>query len=252
MIDKKILADKIKKFEIQEYIRNNLKRVGLSFTELQMTPLGEKVIIHASRPGLIVGRKGQSIKKLTIALKKNFNLENPQIEIAEVENVNLDPSIVGERIANSLEKFGSARFKGVGHKTMEDVMNAGAMGVEILISGKIPSSRAKRWRFYQGFLKKSGDVATTGVKVAYTEAQLKTGTIGIQVRIMPPDVKLPDKIKVLDKAKEDVVVEEKEIIKKKKAPKKRSTKTKQKKADVPEAVQENKNSSNTEEVKDEN
>src|SRR3989338_3957706 len=155
MIDKKILADKIKKFEIQEYIRNNLKRVGLSFTELQMTPLGEKVIIHASRPGLIVGRKGQSIKKLTIALKKNFNLENPQIEIAEVENVNLDPSIVGERIANSLEKFGSARFKGVGHKTMEDVMNAGAMGVEILISGKIPSSRAKRWRFYQGFLKKS-------------------------------------------------------------------------------------------------
>ncbi len=196
MIEKKILAEKIKRFEIQEYVRNNLKRVGLSDTKLQMTPLGEKVIIYASRPGLIVGRKGQSIKRLTNTLKKKFNLENPQIEINEVEDINFDANIVAERIANSLEKFGSARFKGVGHKAMEDVMNAGALGIEILISGKVPSSRAKRWRFYQGFLKKSGDVAVTQVRTAYAQAQLKSGTLGIQVRIMPPDVVLPDKIKI--------------------------------------------------------
>ncbi|MBI3032414.1 30S ribosomal protein S3 [Candidatus Woesearchaeota archaeon] len=241
MIEKKILAEKMKRFEIQEYVRQNLKRVGLSDTKLQMTPLGEKVIIYASRPGLIVGRKGQSIKRLTNTLKKKFNLENPQIEINEIENLNFDANIVAERIANSLEKFGSARFKGVGHKAMEDVMNAGALGIEILISGKVPSSRAKRWRFYQGFLKKSGDVAVTQVKTAYTQAQLKSGTLGIQVRIMPPDVILPDKIKMRESsdetqvqqdatAKKETGVEEgKEDQKKKRRSQQRARKSKAKK-----------------------
>lgn len=194
MMHKKIVSQKTKEFEIQEYISQNLRGAGHSFTKLQMTPLGEKIIITASRPGLIVGRKGQNIKKMTSTLKKKFALENPQIEINEVENINLDPNIIAERIANSLEKYGANRFKGVGHKAMEDVMNAGAMGIEILISGKIPSSRAKRWRFYQGYLKKCGDVVLTGVKTAYATAQLKVGTVGIQVRIMPPSTKLPDRI----------------------------------------------------------
>ncbi|MFH1439891.1 MAG: 30S ribosomal protein S3 [Candidatus Woesearchaeota archaeon] len=192
MIVRKVIDQKIKEFEIQEYIQDNLKRVGLSHIKLQMTPLGEKIIIFASRPGLIVGRKGQSIRKLTLALKKKFNLENPQIEINEIEKINLDANIVAERIVNSLEKFGPMRFKAIGHKSMADVMNAGALGVEILISGKIPSTRAKRWRFYQGYLKKSGNVAVIGVRTSYKVAQLKSGSIGIQVRIMPPDTFLPD------------------------------------------------------------
>jgi small subunit ribosomal protein S3 len=196
MNQRKILDQKIKEFEIQEFVSANLKGVGLSTTKLVPTPLGEKIIIYASRPGLVVGRKGQSIKKLTMQLKKRFNLENPQIEIAEVENVNLDADIVAERIANSLERFGLARFKGVGHKTMADVMAAGALGIEIIISGKVPSSRAKRWRFYQGYLKKCGQIAIDGVKKSYKTAQLKTGTIGIVVSIMPPDLKLPDDVEM--------------------------------------------------------
>ena len=194
MILRKVVDQKLKEFEIQEFIQGNLKRVGLSHIKLQMTPLGEKIIIFASRPGLIVGRKGQNIRKLTLTLKKKFNLENPQIEINEIENLNLNVNIVAERIANSLEKFGPVRFKAIGHKAMEGVMQAGALGVEILVSGKIPSSRAKRWRFYQGYLKKCGDIALTGVHTAYASAQLKSGTVGIQVRIMPPDTVLPDKV----------------------------------------------------------
>jgi small subunit ribosomal protein S3 len=194
----KILQQKIKEFEIQEFVAQNLKGVGLSSTKLVLTPLGEKIVVSASRPGLVVGRKGQSIKKLTSLLKKRFNLENPQIEISEVENVNLDSQIVAERIANSLERFGLSRFKGVGHKTMEDVMHSGALGIEIIISGKVPSARAKRWRFYQGYLKKCGQVAIEGVRTAYTTAQLKTGTIGIVVKIMPPNLILPDDITIAD------------------------------------------------------
>jgi len=213
MIERQIVASNVKELEIQEYITSVLKNLGQSHIKLQKTPLGEKIIIHASRPGLIVGRKGANIKKLTEDLKAKFKLENPQIEINEVEVPDLDAQIVAERIAGSLEKFGTQRFKGIGHRVMADVVAAGALGIEILITGKIPSSRSKRWRFYQGYLKKCGDVAITGVRKAYAVANLKTGTVGIQVRIMPPDIKLPDNVTLTEEA--TVVEEIKEDIKKK-------------------------------------
>ena len=206
MIERKFVAQRTKEFLVQEYIEENLKRVGHSHTKMVKTPLGVQVIIHASRPGLIVGKKGQNIKKLTNAIKKKFNLENPQIEISEVENINLDAQIVAEMIANSLERFGASRFKGIGHKTMTNVLEAGALGVEILISGKIPSSRAKRWRFYKGYLKKSGDISQEGIRKATTNALLKSGMVGIQVKIMPPDIELPDKI-ILKSEVEEIVEE---------------------------------------------
>ncbi len=210
MIERKFVNQNIKEFEIKEYIRNNLSRVGLSDVKLQRTPLGEKIVISTSRPGLVVGRSGTNITKLTQDLKHVFKLENPQIEIEEVVSIGLDPNIIAEMIANSLEKFGIARFKGIGHKAMADVMNAGAFGVEILIGGKVPSTRAKTWRFYQGYLKKCGDIAVSQIKVAYASAQLKSGTIGIKVSIMTPDTELPDRMYLI-KADEDVPVKIEEV-----------------------------------------
>jgi small subunit ribosomal protein S3 len=202
MIERKFVNQNIKEFEIKEYIRSNLSRVGLSDVKLQRTPLGEKIIISTSRPGLVVGRSGTNITKLTQDLKNVFKLENPQIEIEEVLSIGLDSNIIAEMIANSLEKFGLARFKGIGHKAMADVIGSGALGVEILISGKVPSTRAKTWRFYQGYLKKCGDIAVSEVKVAYAAAQLKSGTVGIKVSIMLPGTILPDRLSL----KEEEVV----------------------------------------------
>ena len=212
MIERKFVAQKIKEFQIQEYITQNLENVGHSHTKMVKTPLGEKIIIYASRPGLIVGRKGQNIKQLTKTLRKKFGLENPQIEISEVENQNLDVNIVIEKIVGALEKFGSEKFKAIGHKVMTEVMKAGALGIEIVISGKVPSARAKSWRFYSGYLKKCGDIAVTGVRKADRQAQLKTGIIGVKVRIMPPNVKLPDDIRLVER-KETMTEEIKEEIK---------------------------------------
>ncbi len=209
MIERKIISQKMKEFQIEEYITSNLKNSGHSHTRVQRTPLGEKVVIYASRPGTIVGRKGQNIKKLTLTLKKRFDLENPQIEIAEVPNVNLDSQIVAERIALSLERFGSARFKGIAHKVLQDVMGAGAHGIEIHISGKVPSQRAKSWRFYQGYLKKCGDIALTGVHTAYASAKLKSGIVGVKVSIMPPSTILPDNIVVSEESTATAISQEK-------------------------------------------
>jgi small subunit ribosomal protein S3 len=249
MIEKKFVSQNIKQFMVEEYISQNLKNVGFSSVSIKKTPLGDKIIIHALKPGFIVGRKGESIKKLTEDLKVHFNLENPNIEIKEVENFNLDANIVAERIVSSLERFGSARFKGIGHKVMEDVMKSGALGVEILISGKIPGSRAKRWRFYQGFLKKCGDIALTGVYKSIKSAKLKTGIIGIQVKIMPPNIVLPDNIDIksqedyekgleetdleddndVDSNEDDIQDDDESVMKKKKKKKKKAVKKKKKK-----------------------
>jgi len=241
MIERQFVAQKLKEFQIQEYITETLGNVGHSHTKLQRTPLGEKIVVFSSRPGLVVGRKGANIKKLTTTLKKRFGLENPQIEISEVENINLDATIVAERIISSLEKFGTQRFKGVGHKSIQDVMNAGALGVEILISGKIPSSRAKTWRFYKGYLKKCGDVAVSHVKEAHSQALLKTGVVGVKVKIMLADTELPDKITWKEQAveekpkvevKDETVVETKDD---KKVADKKPSKKKDDKKDQPKA-----------------
>jgi len=211
MIERKFVKEKLKEYHVQDFISDSLSNVGHSHTKVVRTPMGEKIIIFASRPGLIVGRKGENIKKLTNALKRKFDFENPQIEISEVEDPNLDAQIVAERIASTLERFGLRKFKGIGHKTLNDVINAGALGVEIVISGKIPSSRAKSWRFYQGYLKKSGDIALTGVHTAHATGLLKTGSVGIKVSIMPSDIKLPDKVKVSDELVKEEEVSKDEV-----------------------------------------
>jgi len=196
MIERRFIAERLKEHQIQEFISETLKNVGHSHTKLMRTPLGEKIVIYASRPGLVVGRKGENIKKLTNTLKKKFNLENPQIEISEVENPNLDAQIVAERIASTIERFGINKFKAIGHKTMQDVMHAGALGIEIIISGKVPSQRAKSWRFYLGYLKKSGNISDDEIKRARAYCIMKTGEIGVKVAIMSPQTKLPDDIEI--------------------------------------------------------
>jgi small subunit ribosomal protein S3 len=194
MIERKFVSQNFKEFQIKEFVKKSLSRVGLSGVKLQRTSLGERLIISASRPGLIVGRGGSTIQKITRELKEKFSLENPQIEIEEITDISSDATVVAEGIVSQLERFGTQRFKGIGHKTMDQIMRSGALGVEILISGKIPSSRAKTWRFADGYMKKCGDLAITGVNTAKEFASLKTGVVGVQVRIMPGTTRLPDQI----------------------------------------------------------
>ncbi|MAF99254.1 MAG: 30S ribosomal protein S3 [Nanoarchaeota archaeon] len=211
MMEREFINQKTKEWHIKNYIEKRLKRVELSQIRLKKIPLGEKIIIQTSRPSLVVGSKGANIRDLTKELKKHFKLENPQIEIVEVKDIFLDPKVVADRMVSMLERYGSQRFKGVGHRMMDNIMRAGALGVEIIMSGKIPGSRAKSWRFYQGYLKKCGDIAITGVRTAHRSALLKSGIIGIKVKIMPPNIVLPDRIEIIGPAVEEVQEEKVEI-----------------------------------------
>lgn len=194
MMERDFINRKTQELHIKKYVEKRLNRVELSSIQLKKIPLGEKIIITTSRPSLVVGSKGVNIRDLTKELKKQFNLENPQIEIVEVKDPFLDPNVIADRIVSLLERYGSQRFKSVGHKMMENVIRSGGLGVEIIISGKIPGARAKSWRFYQGYLKKCGDVAVEGIYSTEKSAKLKSGIIGVKVKIMPPETRLPDRI----------------------------------------------------------
>ena len=231
MIERNILSQKIKEFQIKEFIAAEFAKTGYSHTKIQRTPLGDKVTIYTSRPGLVVGRKGQNIKRLTIILKNRFKMENPQIEIGEIENPFFDAQSISEKIAYTLEKFGSKRFKSIGYKVLQSIIDAGALGAEIVISGKIPSARARRWRFSNGYLNKSGHKEQYIIEGRST-ATLKSGIIGIGVTIMPPGVMLPDKINFIEQSPK--LVEEKLPIEEVKEEKKEKKEKKEVKVEVKE------------------
>lgn len=199
MIERKFVAERIREFLVHSYLTKEMGAGKFSSFEIKRTPLGEKVIIYTARPGLIVGKKGDTIKNLTKILKTQFKLENPQIEVAEVSNPACDAQTVSEQIVTAFERYGPKRFKSLGYQTLQRIMDGGAIGAEIRISGRgLPGSRAKSWRFYAGYLKKSGDVAMSLVHYGFCTANLKSGTIGVKVKILLSDVILPDKILMKD------------------------------------------------------
>ena len=130
-------------------------------------------------------------------MKKRFKLENPHIEIDEIKQPEFDAQIMADEIALGLERFGPLKFKVIAYRTLQKIMEAGALGVEIRINGKLPGARAKLWRFSQGYLKKTGDSAKV-VDRAKARAETKPGTVGIKVSILSPFAILKDKININD------------------------------------------------------
>lgn len=189
----------LKRVELETFLEQELGTAGYGGVDLKRTPTGTRVALYVEKPGIVIGRKGKSIKQLTDELEKKFGLENPQIEVVELQKPELSGPIMAKRIALALERGISVRR--VGHSTVRRIMEAGARGVEIVISGRIAGERARRERFYRGYLSKAGEPAEKLVSHGYAVAKLKPGIAGVKVSIMPPDVPLPDEIKVREETK---------------------------------------------------
>ena len=193
MEEKKFVQLKKDEFGVKEFIKKQLGKGKISSVKIEYTPVGEKIIIATSKPGYVIGRKGERITELTEVLKKKFHLENPHIDMAEIEKPEFDAQTIADEIAMALERFGSLKFKTVAYKMLEKTIKAGVLGIEIRLGGKLPSERAKSWRFAYGYLKKTGDTAKI-VNKADATAETLMGTIGIKVSILPPNVKIHDQI----------------------------------------------------------
>jgi len=195
MEERKFVNLKREEYEIKEFVKNYLGKGKVSKVQIEYTPVGEKVIMMTTKPGLIIGRGGERIEKLTNVLKKKFHLENPHIEIQEISSPYLDSQAVADEIAINIENSGPMRFKIIAYKLLQQIVNSGALGVEIRLSGKLPSARARTWRFKKGYLKKVGDSSKV-VDQAGAIAHTKTGAIGINISILHPDAKIHDQIKL--------------------------------------------------------
>jgi len=186
----------VKKTEIDEFLRNEFEKAGYGGVDITKTPLGTHIVVHAMRPGLIIGRGGETIKELATLLEQKFQLPNPQISVAEIEVPELNAYVIAARVTSALKR--GVHFRRAGFWALQQVMEAGALGTEIIISGKLRTERARYEKFRAGYIPKSGEPALKYLHKAELHVQLKPGIYGVKVRIMPPEAKFPDQVQITE------------------------------------------------------
>jgi len=197
-MEEKIFVDVRKnEYNVKQFVKRMFGMGKVSSVKIEYTPVGEKIIVSTHKPGLIIGKKGEKIIELTNVLKRRFKMENPHIDVDEVLKPEFDARLVADDIALTLERFGAMKYKSVSYRYLSRIKAAGAKGAELRVSGKLPSDRARVWRFTFGYLKKTGEPAKL-VDRAESVAVTKQGVVGIKVSILSPDVKMDDQIDVND------------------------------------------------------
>jgi len=193
---KHFVGELVKKADIDEFLREEFEKAGYGGVDITKTPLGTHIVIYVMRPGLVIGRGGETIKDLAKMLEEKFQMSNPQISVAEIEFPEFNAFVIASRVTSALKR--GVHFRRAGFWALNQVMEAGALGAEIIIRGKLRTERARYEKFRAGYLPKSGEPATKYLREAVMHVQLKPGTYGVKVRIMPPEAKFPDQVKIIE------------------------------------------------------
>lgn len=208
--ERKFIKENTKRSLIKKFLLEEIEGAGFGGMSIQRTPIGTRINILVERPGMVIGKGGSKIKELTENIQNKFNVDNPQIEIQEAgASAPLNAQIMAEKLAEALER--GWHFRRAGHSTVRRIMNAGAKGCQIIIAGKLTGARHRTEKFTEGHVKYCGDIVKEIMDEGFATAKLKAGVLGVKVRIMKPDAKLPDEIKLKTREKEEVKTEEKKI-----------------------------------------
>ena len=202
--ERKFVAENVRRVLLKEYLMNEVKRAGFGGLEIKRTPMGTSVCLETERPGLVIGRKGQTIKNLTTAIEEKYGFENPAIDVKEVKDPNLNAQIMAEKLAFSLER--GWHFRRAGHSTVRRIMDSGAKGCHIILAGKLTGQRHRTEKFKEGNIKFCGETKDNFMDHGYAVAKLKMGVIGVTVEIMSKDAKMPADITVLNKTEAAAVL----------------------------------------------
>jgi len=188
----KLIEEHFGKYRVMKFLEKKLDRAGLASVEIQRTPLVTRITLEVLNPARIIGRRGRLINELTASIKEEFKIDNPQISVVEVKQQFLQPRIVAKRASRYIEM--GKKVRAVLHYLLREIIKSGALGAEIVASGKIGAkgARARRLRVSAGYIPKSGEPARL-VKEAHINANTKSGVIGVLVRIVMPGTKFPDK-----------------------------------------------------------
>jgi len=200
--ERKFIRENTNRILIKEFLVKEIEGAGFGGMNIQRTPMGTRINILVERPGMVIGKGGSKIKQLTEAIRDNFAVENPQIEIQEAgSRASLNAQIMAEKLAEALQR--GWHFRRAGHSTVRRIMDAGAKGCQITIAGKLTGARHRTEKFTEGHVKYCGETAKEVMDIGLAEAKLKAGVLGIKVRIMNPNAKLPDEIKLRVPKSED-------------------------------------------------
>ncbi|WP_114578099.1 30S ribosomal protein S3 [Saliphagus sp. LR7] len=200
------IEDGLQRSQIDEFFADELGRAGYGGMDVAKTPMGTQIVLKAEKPGMVIGKGGENIRKVTTALEEKFNLDDPQIDVQEVDEPDLNARIVADRLANALER--GWYFRKAGHTTIDRIMDAGALGAEIVLAGKVTGARSRVEKFNRGYIKHNGEPAEEVVDHGQGVAVMKLGTIGVNVKIIPPGAELPDDFDVHEDADPEEVVPE--------------------------------------------
>lgn len=212
---KNVIKDNYNMMLLEDYLREKIKDAGFSGVDISKTPTGTRVALHVTRPGIVIGRKGTGIRELTDILANRFGLKNPQLSVVEIDKPELSPSVMCNRLASHIER-GTA-FRRATMWTLNQIMNNGAMGVQITVSGKLRGDRSSFEKHTVGILPRAGHHAEMIVDEDIAHVQTPMGLIGIRIRIarkekFVPEFELRDKAKIkIKKEPEKEKVETEEV-----------------------------------------
>lgn len=187
---KNVIKDNYNMMLLKDYLRAAIKEAGFSHAEISKTPTGTRVALHVTRPGIVIGRKGSGIRELTEKLSTDFGLKNPQISVVEIDKPELSPSVMCNRMASHLER-GTA-FRRATMWTLKQIMENGAMGVQITISGKLRGDRSAFEKHTAGILPRAGHHADVIVDEDIAHVKTPMGLIGIRIRIARHEKYVPE------------------------------------------------------------
>ena len=179
-------------FQIQGFVKDQLARAGISRVEVERVADRCSINIHTARPGIVIGRRGAEAEKLQALLEKHVGCP-VRINVSEIKDPELDAQLVSEAVATQIER--RASFKQVMRRSITSSIQAGALGVKIMVSGRLDGKEIAR---SESSLEGRVPLHTLRADVDYgfTEANTTYGKIGVKTWIFKGEViGVPDKLK---------------------------------------------------------
>jgi small subunit ribosomal protein S3 len=184
---------------VREYLLKETERAGFGGLHFERAfdnqSICTKVTLQAERVGMVIGRRGRVINELQRRIRDDFNLENPKLQVEEIDRPAINAQVMASKLASALER--GWYFRRAGHSTVLNIVEAGAKGCLIILSGKLTGSRHRTEKFLKGHIKFCGEIALTHMDIGFATAVKKLGTIGCTVAIMKPGSKLPHEVEIL-------------------------------------------------------
>ena len=173
-----------KDIKIRKYLENNVKNAGIAKVEIERNAKRCEIVIHTSKPGVMIGRGGEEIEKLKKTLSKIAD-ENVQISIVDIKKVDLNAQLVADSIANQITN--RASFRMAQKRAIRNAMKSGAKGIKTLVSGRLGGADMAR---SEGYTEGTIPLHTlrADVDFAQSEADTTFGKIGVKVWIYKGEI----------------------------------------------------------------